>query len=372
MIGLALSGGGSRAMAFHLGCLRALHDLEILEKISVISTISGGSVIGAFYAYSPGKSFEEFEATIRTTLRSGFQRSIAGRLLYPKNLLLGAYSCVLAHTQDFMSWVGFGEPKFARKRSRTDLFSDVLQEKLFGNITMASPQRPNLQTVIGACDLRAGTAFRFGSRCSGNGRYGAIQDNAVPLAFAVAASAAYPIFLPSFDRTFAFRKGTQTREVRVCLADGGIYDNLGIQVLEPGRDPEYSLHTFPCEYIISCNAGHGQEAGTAMPLGAGARISRSFEVVHRRVQDNAMHHLHAMKAAGGLKGFAMPYLGQQDGSLPWKPLPLVPRAEVIGYPTNFAAMSDEWIEKLSARGEQLTRALVSYYLPQLLEQGKSL
>ena len=27
MIGLALSGGGSRAMAFHLGCLRALNDM---------------------------------------------------------------------------------------------------------------------------------------------------------------------------------------------------------------------------------------------------------------------------------------------------------------------------------------------------------
>ena len=40
-IGLALSGGGSRAIAFHLGCLRALHDLGVLEKVGVISTVSG-------------------------------------------------------------------------------------------------------------------------------------------------------------------------------------------------------------------------------------------------------------------------------------------------------------------------------------------
>ena len=45
MIGLALSGGGSRAMAFHLGCLRALNDLDILDRIGVLSTISGGSVM---------------------------------------------------------------------------------------------------------------------------------------------------------------------------------------------------------------------------------------------------------------------------------------------------------------------------------------
>jgi len=45
---------------------------------------------------------------------------------------------------------------------------------------------------------------------------------------------------------------------------------------------------------------------------------------------------------------------------------LVPRGEVISYPTNFAAMPDHWIDKLSDRGEQLTRLLVSAYLPDLL------
>lgn len=45
-IGLALSGGGSRAMAFHLGCLRALNQLGLLDRIDVLSTVSGGSVIG--------------------------------------------------------------------------------------------------------------------------------------------------------------------------------------------------------------------------------------------------------------------------------------------------------------------------------------
>ena len=41
-VGLTLSGGGSRAIAFHLGCLRALHDLGILPQVQVISTVSGG------------------------------------------------------------------------------------------------------------------------------------------------------------------------------------------------------------------------------------------------------------------------------------------------------------------------------------------
>jgi predicted acylesterase/phospholipase RssA len=51
-IALALSGGGSRAIAFHLGCLRALHDRGVLDKVRVISSVSGGSVIAAAYCPS--------------------------------------------------------------------------------------------------------------------------------------------------------------------------------------------------------------------------------------------------------------------------------------------------------------------------------
>jgi Patatin-like phospholipase len=47
-IGLALSGGGSRAIAFHLGCLRALHDLGILPQVKVLSTVSGGALSAVF------------------------------------------------------------------------------------------------------------------------------------------------------------------------------------------------------------------------------------------------------------------------------------------------------------------------------------
>ena len=69
-IGLALSGGGSRAIAFHLGCLRALHQLNLLSRVSVLSTVSGGSVIGALYALSK-EPFPVFEERVRAVLRRG-------------------------------------------------------------------------------------------------------------------------------------------------------------------------------------------------------------------------------------------------------------------------------------------------------------
>lgn len=74
-IGLALSGGGARAMAFHLGCMRALHDRGILTRVSVLSSVSGGSVIGALWAYSDG-SFEDFEVEVRQYLKKGFTKGI--------------------------------------------------------------------------------------------------------------------------------------------------------------------------------------------------------------------------------------------------------------------------------------------------------
>ena len=73
--GLALSGGGMRAIAFHLGCLRALHDLRLLDCIDVVSSVSGGSIISAMYAYS-NEPFLEFDKRVFNLLRQGLQKRI--------------------------------------------------------------------------------------------------------------------------------------------------------------------------------------------------------------------------------------------------------------------------------------------------------
>jgi len=48
-LGLALSGGGHRAAFFHIGVLARLAELGLLRPIEVISTVSGGSIVGALY-----------------------------------------------------------------------------------------------------------------------------------------------------------------------------------------------------------------------------------------------------------------------------------------------------------------------------------
>jgi NTE family protein len=46
-LGLALSGGGSRAAAFHIGTLQGLAEVELLDAVDVVSSVSGGSVFAA-------------------------------------------------------------------------------------------------------------------------------------------------------------------------------------------------------------------------------------------------------------------------------------------------------------------------------------
>ncbi len=366
MIGLALSGGGSRAIAFHLGCLRALNDLGILDQINVISTISGGSVIGAYYAYTPKKSFEDFTAEMEKLLSQGLQRQVALELVKPGNLLRCSMNAGHAYLQEFLPLRFRKMVSISRCPSRTDMFQRVLDKRLFEKLTMRSQRRNGMAIVVGATELMSGTAFRFSPDRSGDWRHGEMVNGDVDVAFAVAASAAYPIFLPALDRTVPFLKNGEPNEHRVSLTDGGIYDNLGIQVLEPGRSLKVSLHSFSCDYLIVCNAGRGQESSLVPPNTFVSRASRSFEVVHRRVQDSAMHRLHQLKDAVLVKGFVLPYLGQQDDRLPWRPPDLISRESVISYPTDFAPMRDEWVRRLSDRGEQLTRALVPHYLPELL------
>ncbi|MFL5827489.1 MAG: patatin-like phospholipase family protein [Thermoleophilaceae bacterium] len=48
-LGLALSGGGFRASFFHIGVLARLAELGVLRSVEVISTVSGGSIVGALW-----------------------------------------------------------------------------------------------------------------------------------------------------------------------------------------------------------------------------------------------------------------------------------------------------------------------------------
>ena len=61
-IALSFSGGGTRAVGFHLGTLQYLHRVGLLSDVEILSTVSGGSLPGTAYSVSlvEGRSFEDF------------------------------------------------------------------------------------------------------------------------------------------------------------------------------------------------------------------------------------------------------------------------------------------------------------------------
>jgi NTE family protein len=147
----------------------------------------------------------------------------------------------------------------------------------------------------------------------------------------------------------------------VSLTDGGVFDNLGVAVLEPGRAHD-AIFNHPVSHIISLNAGAGQFGDEDRHYWWLGRVKRSFEAVHRKGQDAVYQRLHKLAETGELRGFGMVYLGQQDAKLPWVPSDLVRRDQVRNYPTDFAPMSAKDLELLAKRGEQLTHIIVDLYL----------
>lgn len=370
-LGLALSGGGSRAIAFHLGCLRALHDAGLLQQVQTISSVSGGSVIAALYCSHPG-DFSEFEKRAREILRLGLVGASIRQALFTKEGLHAALMFAVLSVdrtaaffvRRLMKLVGLGLPQqgwvkeslIRRSASRTTII-----RRAFGRIfchaklTDLRTDRPRL--VIVACELRAKAAFYFTAEKVQCWRHGTASSKGIDLAHAVTASAAYPLFLPALDEYMTFSKDGEEKRERVTLTDGGVYDNLGLSPLWPDRDPSISLDVGKFDRIIACRAGYSLEVSdpaSFMP----SRMNAAFESIFARAQNAAMKRLFDLKDAGKLRAILLPYLGQSDKSLKHAPADLVSETEAAGYPTDFNAMSEEWVEKLSKRGEQLVKALL--------------
>src|SRR4029453_8253700 len=71
-IGLAISGGGYRAMLFHLGAFLRLYELGLLQRIERISSVSGGSITAAKIALEWPRlnSRNDFVEHVVTPIRS--------------------------------------------------------------------------------------------------------------------------------------------------------------------------------------------------------------------------------------------------------------------------------------------------------------
>lgn len=222
-IGLALSGGGVRAAAFHLGVLRKLNELGVLPKVDAISTVSGGSIAGALYVLMQGDFSRFQDALVR-----GLRKSIERRIL--------------------LNWRTFGVvlPNY----SLTNVKAAVYDDMFFGGITLASlPKSPQL--LINATNLATGKNWKFSQEFMGDWKMGlGGLTTTTRLANAVAASTAVPgIFGPLYLRTTDVFPRPLLDIGWLPLCDGGVYDNQGTHALLSTTG-----EARPCDYIICSDA----------------------------------------------------------------------------------------------------------------------
>jgi len=381
-IGLAFSGGGSRAIAFHLGCMKALDQCKLLGDVDVISSVSGGSVLAALYC-SHEEDFAAFEARAKTLLRQGLMGRIYASMFSWEGvsaLLFSAIAFPLAVITGLLRWLAVvaardwaGRARAGRLfrgvvrrwRTRTDVFERALRARgVFGRMLMRDLPAGRPHLVINAADLRTQTAFRFTRARAGSWRSGAVVGYEFRVSEAVAASAAFPVLLPSIDRTFICAGDVAHTRRRLLLTDGGIYDNLGVQVFDRNRPAKYAFALEPVDIVIACVAEPGLPSGEDAPQFLVARLRTAFSTVHRQLHVSGFAMLHAWRAAGAIQRLVMPYLGQDDSKLPEvKDLP--PPTEIGSlrdYPVDFDAMPDDACEALVRRGYEQTRWLLSHYM----------
>jgi NTE family protein len=252
-VAIALSGGGFRASLFHLGVLRRLTEAGWLADIGAISTVSGGSIIGAFLALrwerllSAGATPEALEDQVITPFvsivssRSFIAEWASGLLSVPFRKLF--------------------EPSYSRTQRAAELLGSCFFD---GRLCTDLPPSPYL--VINSASLISGRAWRFTRDGLGDSRFGYAKWQEAPLGLGVAvgASAAFPpVFTPARIRAHAYHFGKPPYDEEALVApayiplgDGGIYDNLGVEVLTKKTVLPGEVVLDPPQFLVASDAGY--------------------------------------------------------------------------------------------------------------------
>jgi NTE family protein len=218
-VGLCLSGGGYRAMLFHLGALWRLNEASWLRRLDRVSSVSGGSVSAGALAlawdrlgFEGGVATNFIEAVVEPV------RNLADHTIDTSAVLRGA----------------LGPGSIAERAAA------AYREHLFGRATLqdlpAEGEGPRF--VFNATSVQSGALWRFSRTYMADWRVGRIADPSIELASAVAASAAFPpvlspLTLDLSEEEWITEPGNHLTDGdyrrRAVLSDGGVYDNLGLE-----------------------------------------------------------------------------------------------------------------------------------------------
>jgi NTE family protein len=217
-VGLCLSGGGFRAMLFHLGSLIRLNELGLLPAIDRVSSVSGGSLAAGILA--AGWSGLGFDAN---GVATRFDVQVSEPLLRLARKRVDVPAILLG----FIPFVHAANVA-AGTYDRAVFHSKTLQDL---------PDRPRF--VFTSTSLQTGVLWRFAKEYSADWRVGEWANPDLKLTLAVAASAGFPPLLspatikPPKGSIKSWGEPTTLTAPgftkRLFLTDGGVYDNLGLE-----------------------------------------------------------------------------------------------------------------------------------------------
>lgn len=247
-IGLALSGGGVRAMAFHSGVLRWLAEKGQLSQVAHVSSVSGGSLlIGLILQLSNWHwpTAEQYKTEVLPQMR---------KILTEQSLSAQAVIRLI----NPMNW------KYLF--SRANILAKTIEATWRIGARLADLPEVPIWSVNGTT-AETGRRFRFKRTAIGDYELGYADAANFKVADAMAISAAFPGLIGPFairsaDYEWYKRESwnAKTESVRknqppfknLHLYDGGVYDNLGTEPLfDSGKqEPKNGV-----DFIIVSDAG---------------------------------------------------------------------------------------------------------------------
>lgn len=328
-LGLGLSGGGFRASFFHIGILAQMADQGLLRHVEVISTVSGGSIIGALYYLHVKKLLESIpDDRITDQHYIDIVKEIELDFLKAteKNIRMSTFTNFIANFKMVLF-------EYSRSDRIAKLYNEAfyqlvlsgvtdpiqMQElKIYpkGGSTNFHPLTDNNSRkakvpilVLNATSLNSGRNWQFTAqtmgeppvlginkfdkkpirlrRADGDG-YGnmvntPINQQQFSLGHAVAASACVPILFDPLAISNLYYNRVDKENIRVQLVDGGVFDNQGTD----------GLLQYDCTcFVISDAAGQmGTEnnpAVDAIPVAL-----RVGSILQDRVRTESLLHLTA-------------------------------------------------------------------------------
>ncbi len=345
-VGLALSGGGFRASLFHIGVLARLAEVDVLRSVEVLSTVSGGSIVGAHYylevqdMLTRYKDHENDREDYIDIVRRVLSRFLAG---VQKNLRMSALSDIRKniemiysneysrshrlgelYEEAFYSVIGESGEKRASPPTMPDLLITPADE---AEGSRFNPRFSNWRRlakvpvlILNATSLNSGHNWHFTASWMGeppgrleteidiNERYRRLwyrqavseKHQKYPLGYAVAASACVPgLFEP-----LVLEGLYPGRTVR--LVDGGVHDNQGVaSLLDEG-----------CT-LIFCSDACGQMNDQARPSDSLLGVPlRSNSILMDRVREAVYQDLRSRVDSRALEGLFFIHLKKDLETLP--------------------------------------------------------